>query len=93
MYTETLDADDTNVTDDNTDFDILAVNIEENDGKCPVNYVLPPGVEREQVYSGNTLIYQNEQSLGLKVSGKGLEPNDSRAVYKSISMDMRQYKN
>ena len=92
MYTETLDVNDTNVTDDNTDFDILAVNIEENDGKCPVNYVLPPGVEREQVYSGNTLLYQNEQSLGLKVSGKGLEPSDSRAVYKSISMDMRQYK-
>ncbi|WP_417942138.1 cell surface protein SprA [Flavobacterium sp. RS13.1] len=91
-YTETLDAKDTNTDDDNTELDVLAVNIEENDGKCPVNYVLPPGVQREQSYSGNTLIYQNEQSLGLKVSGKGLEPNDSRAVYKSISMDMRQYK-
>ncbi|WP_163409827.1 T9SS outer membrane translocon Sov/SprA [Flavobacterium ajazii] len=91
-YTETLDANDTNTDDDNTDLDVLAVNIEENDGKCPVNYVLPPGVQREQSYSGNTLIYQNEQSLGLKVSGKGLELNDSRAVYKSISMDMRQYK-
>jgi len=91
-YTETLDTNDTNTDDDNTALDLLTVNIEENDGKCPVNYVLPPGLEREQAYSGNTLIYQNEQSLGLKVSGKGLEPNDSRAVYKSISMDMRQYK-
>ncbi len=91
-YTETLDINDTNTEDDNTELDVLAVNIEENDGKCPVNYVLPPGVEREQTYSGNTVIYQNEQSLGLKVSGKGLEANDSRAVYKSISMDMRQYK-
>lgn len=91
-YTETLDITDIDPDDDNTNVDVLTVNIEENDGKCPVNYVLPPGVEREQSYSGNTVIYQNEQSLGLKVSGKGLEPNDSRAVYKSISMDMRQYK-
>nr|WP_315247241.1 cell surface protein SprA [uncultured Flavobacterium sp.] len=91
-YTETLDIADSSADDDNTDLDVLTINIEENDGKCPVNYVLPPGVEREQSYSGNTVTYQNEQSLGLKVSGKGLEPNDSRAVYKSISMDMRQYK-
>jgi cell surface protein SprA len=91
-YTETLDSNDTNVEDDNTAVDVLAVNIEENEGKCPVNYVLPPNVEREQSYSSNTIIYQNEQSLGLKVSGKGLEPEDSRAVYKSISMNMRQYK-
>ncbi|MEN2399090.1 cell surface protein SprA [Flavobacterium sp. MC2016-06] len=91
-YTETLDANDTNVTDDSTNLDVLAVNIEENDGKCPVNYILPPGVVREQSYSGNSIIYQNEQSLGLKVSGTGLEPLDSRAVYKSVSVDMRQYK-
>ncbi|PXY39575.1 cell surface protein SprA [Flavobacterium cheongpyeongense] len=91
-YTETLDIEDTDVDDDSTELDVLTVNIEENDGKCPVNYVLPPGVVREQAYSGNTIISQNEQSLGLKVSGKGLEPTDSRAVYKSISMDMRQYK-
>ena len=49
-------------------------------------------VEREELYSSNTLIYQNEQSLGLKVSGSGLQPGDSRAVYKSVSVDMRQYK-
>ncbi|WP_281637277.1 cell surface protein SprA [Flavobacterium marginilacus] len=91
-YTNSLDYDDTNVTDDNTNLDVLAINIEENDGKCPINYILPPSVERQQSYSGNTVIYQDEQSLGLKVSGKGLEPNDSRAVYKNISIDMRQYK-
>ncbi|HEU4789969.1 MAG TPA: cell surface protein SprA, partial [Flavobacterium sp.] len=91
-YTNSLDYNDTNISDDNTDLNVLAVNIEENDGKCPVNYILPPGVEREQSYSGNTVISQNEQSLGLNVSGKGLEPEDSRAIYKSISIDMRQYK-
>ncbi|WP_449536211.1 T9SS outer membrane translocon Sov/SprA [Flavobacterium algicola] len=91
-YTETLDATDTNADDDNTDVDVIAVNIEENDEKCPVNYILPPNVTREEYYSGNTLLYKNEQSLGIKVSGGGLEPNDSRGVYKSVSIDMRQYK-
>ncbi len=91
-YTNSLDYNDSNEDDDNTDLDVIAVNIEENDVKCPVNYVLPPNVEREELYSSNTLIYQNEQSLGLKVSGSGLQPGDSRAVYKSVSVDMRQYK-
>jgi cell surface protein SprA len=91
-YTNSLDYKDKDVSDDNTELDVLTINIEENDGKCPVNYVVPPGVEREQVYSGNSMVYQNEQSLGLKVSGKGLEPNDARAVYKSVNLDMRQYK-
>jgi cell surface protein SprA len=46
---------------------------------CPVNYIIPPGVQ-EQLYNNNTLINQNEQSLSLRVSGDGLEPEDSRAV-------------
>jgi len=91
-YTNTLDINDTNVTDDGTDLDVLAVNIEENNDRCPINYVVPPSVEREQLYNNNTVINQNEQSLALKVSGDGLEPNDSRGVFKNVSIDMRQYK-
>ena len=90
-YTNTLDANDTNVADDGTNLDVLAVNVEENNERCPVNYIVPPGVQREQLYNNNTVINQNEQSLSLRVSGTGLEPNDSRGVFKNVSVDMRQY--
>ena len=90
-FTNTLDANDTNVADDGTNLDVLAVNVEENNERCPVNYIVPPGVQREQLYNNNTVINQNEQSLSLRVSGSGLEPNDSRAVFKNVSVDMRQF--
>ncbi|WP_369766111.1 cell surface protein SprA [Flavobacterium sp. WC2429] len=91
-YTNTLDFNDTNVADDGTDLDVLAVNVQENNDRCPVNYIIPPGVQREQLYNNNTIINQNEQSLSLRVSGNGLEPEDSRAVFKNVSIDMRQFK-
>lgn len=91
-YTGTLDANDTNPDDDGTEFDVAAVNIQENSTKCPVNYVIPPGVQREQLYNNNTVINQNEQSLALRVGGTGLQFQDSRAVFKNVSVDMRQYK-
>ncbi|MFM9826432.1 cell surface protein SprA, partial [Flavobacterium sp.] len=90
-YTNTLDVNDTNVDDDGTDLDVLAVNIQENEQRCPINYVVPPGVQREQLLNNNTVINQNEQSLSLRISGDGLEPSDSRAVFKNVSIDMRQY--
>jgi cell surface protein SprA len=91
-YTSTLDFNDTNVSDDGTELDVIAVNIQENNTRCPINYIQPPGVVREQLYNNNTIINQNEQALSLRVSGDGLEPKDSRAVYKNVSIDMRQYK-
>ena len=91
-YTNTLDFNDTNVADDNTNLDVLAVNVQENNERCPINYVTPPGVQREQLYNNNTIINQNEQSLALRVSGGGLEAKDSRAVFKNVSIDMRQFK-
>ncbi|MDI1306838.1 MAG: cell surface protein SprA, partial [bacterium] len=91
-YTNTLDFNDTNVADDKTNLDVLAVNVQENNERCPVNYITPPGVVREQLYNNNTVINQNEQSLSLRVSGNGLEPEDSRAVFKNVSIDMRQFK-
>jgi cell surface protein SprA len=91
-YTNTLDFNDTNVADDKTTLDVLAVNVQENNERCPVNYITPPGVIREQLYNNNTVINQNEQSLSLRVSGDGLEPEDSRAVFKNVSIDMRQFK-
>ncbi|MAO34393.1 MAG: cell surface protein SprA [Zunongwangia sp.] len=72
-------------------FEVTAVNIEENENREPIPYVLPPGVIREELYQNNTNIRQNEQSLAMRVCG--LEPQDARAVYKNFQVDMRQYKN
>ncbi|UUW10743.1 cell surface protein SprA [Flavobacterium plurextorum] len=91
-YTGTLDANDPNPDDDGVEFDVAAVNIQENGTKCPVNYVIPPGVRREQLYNNNTVINQNEQSLAVRIGGVGLQYQDSRAVFKNVSVDMRQYK-
>jgi cell surface protein SprA len=71
---------------------VSAVNIQENNQRCPINYITPPGVRREQLFNNNTIINQNEQSLSLRVSGEGLELGDSRAVFKNVSIDMRQFK-
>lgn len=70
--------------------DVSAVSIEENNRKQPVNYVLPPGVTRETDPSQPQLTQQNEQSMVLRVYD--LAPGDARAVYKNLSMDMRQYR-
>ena len=74
----------------NSQLDVLAVNIEENGRKKPVNYVLPPGITRETDPSQPQLLQQNEQAMVLRVMD--LNPRESRAVYKKTSFDMRQYK-
>jgi len=91
-YTSSLDPTDSDPTDDGTNLDVLAVNLQENNDRCPINYIVPPGVQQEQLYNNNTIINQNEQSLSLRISGDGLEPEDSRAVFKNVSVDMRQFK-
>jgi cell surface protein SprA len=84
-YQLSLD-DDANNDADGTAFSVGIIGIQENDG----NYVSPPGVEREELNNNNTIVRQNEQSL--VVNTCKLEPEDSRAVYKNINVDMRQYK-
>ncbi len=81
---------DNDPTDDNTVIDVNAVNIEENQNRTPIPYVLPPGVARERLNNNNTIIRQNEQSLSLVV--ENLEPQDSRGVFKNLNIDLRQYK-
>jgi cell surface protein SprA len=78
---------------DGTRFDQEALNIYEDADRTPIPYVSPPDVQREQIYVNNTVIYENEQSIALSVSGTGLEPADSRAIFKNVSLDMRQYNN
>mgnify|MGYP001160023688 FL=1 len=79
-----------NINHPNTSFEIGSVNILENENRVPVNYILPPGVEREEINSNNSVIRQNEQSMSIKITD--LQPKDSRAVFKSLNFDMRQYK-
>lgn len=80
---------DTDPTDDGTVVDVNTVNIEENNSRIPIPYVLPPGVVREQLNNNNTIIRQNEQSLSLVV--ENLESRDSRGVFKNLNIDLRQY--
>ncbi len=70
--------------------DVSVVNIEENAGREPINYVLPPGVTRI-VDSGQSQITQlNEQAMSMKVVG--LNAGDARGVYRNTSLDLRNYK-
>lgn len=69
---------------------IAAVNIEENSGKEPVNYVLPPGFNRQIDPTQPQLRQLNEQSIVLKVID--LADGDARAAYKNTELDIRQYK-
>ncbi|MGI9547827.1 MAG: cell surface protein SprA [Flavobacteriaceae bacterium] len=89
-YTNTLQTDGDLPEDDTTFVDVNTVNIEENSQRTPIPYVLPPGVQREQLNNNNTIIRQNEQSLSFKIDG--LEAEDSRGVFKNVDVDMRQYK-
>ena len=73
-----------------TTFDVSAVNIEENGNRLPIKYVLPPGIEQEIDNTTTTLRQQNEQSLVLKVCD--LQDGDSRAAYKTSDLDVRAYK-
>lgn len=70
--------------------DISVVNIEENAGREPVNYVLPPGVSRISDPGQSQIVQLNEQSMSLKVTG--LQPGDARAVYRNTQHDLRNYK-
>ncbi len=70
--------------------EVSAVNIEENNDKEPVNYVLPPGISRVTDPSQTQLVESNEQALSL--IAKNLSPGDAKAVFKNCNYDMRQYK-
>ena len=70
--------------------DVSVVNIEENAGREPVNYVLPPGVTRITDPGQSQITQLNEQSMSLKVTG--LHAGDARGVYRNSSHDLRNYK-
>ena len=80
----------TNATSNSGTLEASNVNIEEHGDKKPVNYVLPPGISRVTDPSQPQLVQSNEQALNLTV--KELSRNEAKAVYKNITLDLRQYK-
>ncbi len=72
------------------ELDMSVVNIEENSAQTPVNYVLPPGVDRIQDPGQTQATQLNEQSLSLTV--KKLQSGDARGIYKNTQLDLRLYK-
>jgi len=74
----------------NPTFDMYGVNLEENSGRTPVSYVIPPGIQRQLNLQSANLVQQNEGSLALHLCG--LADGDARGVYKTEQLDMRAYK-
>ena len=74
----------------NATFEIASVNIEENAGKTPIPYMVPPGFDRAVDQTTREMQQLNEQSMLLRV--KNLTNGDARAVYKNVNYDMRRYR-
>ena len=72
------------------ELDVSVVNIEENAGREPVNYVLPPGVTRISDPGQAQIVQLNEQSMSMTV--RGLQAGDGRGVYRNTLLDMRNYR-
>ena len=70
--------------------EMSAVNIEENTDRQPVSYTLPPGISRATDPNQPQLVENNEQALCLTVHD--LSQGESKAVYKNLNYDLRQYK-
>lgn len=73
-----------------TTFDVSAVNLIENAMRQPVNYVMPPSIERVIDPSRRQARRLNEQAMQLRV--ENLEEGDARAVLKRLRIDVRNYK-
>ncbi|MFN7119046.1 MAG: cell surface protein SprA, partial [Saprospiraceae bacterium] len=89
-YTKELPSSDIGIDncEEATVLNVDAVNIEENSGRKPFNYVLPRDIQREQSL-GVFNALQNEQSLAMSVNN--LCDGASRAVFKTLNFDMRVY--
>ncbi len=72
-------------------FNVGSVGLEANGSKTPVNYVLPPGIQRQQALGAQTnqLVAQDEQSLYVQVGN--LPDCGRKAVFRNISLDLRNY--
>lgn len=73
-----------------TTFNIGAVNVEENSNRVPINYTIPPDIDREIDFGTTNLRQLNEQSLVLDVCD--LQDGYSKFAYRYLDLDIRQYK-
>lgn len=71
-------------------FDVNAVSIEANSARTPFNYTIPYGIRREQSVGAFPDVLQNEQALSMSICN--LKYCDAKAVFKTLNLDMRQYK-
>ena len=71
-------------------FDVNAVSIEANSARTPFNYTIPYGIRREQSVGAFPDVLQNEQALSMSICSLGY--CDAKAVFKSLNLDVRQYK-
>ena len=73
------------------DFNVGAVNIEENDKRSPLPYRTPKEIQRQQIESNNGVnLLQNEQSMSLQFCGLG--KGDARGVFQTFAnRDLREY--
>lgn len=88
-YEQSINEDEMDVSPSEAAFDITAVNIEENASKEPINYILPPGIDRVVDPSNPQLIQLNEQAILLKIID--LENGKGKGAYKTLNMDVRKY--
>lgn len=88
-YDQSINEDEFDLSPSDAGFDITAVNIEENASKEPVNYILPPGIDRVVDPSNPQLIQLNEQAILLKITD--LEDGKGKGAYKTLNMDIRKY--
>jgi len=51
---------------------------------------MPPGLKRERLQGNTSIQRQNEQSITVKVTN--LKPQETRAVFKNTTFDMRMFK-
>ncbi len=77
-------------TEEDGQMSVSSVNIEENSGKLPFNYVLPKDIKREQFWGQNRATQQNEQSMQIQIDD--LPGRRGRGVYKLLgNIDLRDY--
>jgi cell surface protein SprA len=76
----------------NANFNVGAVNIEENDKKTPLPYRTPKDIQRQQTQSNNGVnLLLNEQSMNLQICN--LQKGDARGVIQTFgNRDLRQYR-
>ncbi|MDX2282134.1 MAG: cell surface protein SprA [Saprospiraceae bacterium] len=89
-YTQQLKCESDDPKPSSIPFDVNAVSIEANSARTPFNYTIPYGIRREQSVGAFPDVLQNEQALSMSICSLGY--CDAKAVFKSLNLDVRQYK-